>query len=135
MNLDLMAFFLRNNLPRIKDGTYVINPDDKNSKGAHWISLFIDRNLAIYFDYFGIEYIPQEVLNRIKDKLITHSIFRIQDSESIICGFYCISFIEFMLVGKTLLDYANLFSPNDCKKNDKIMYQYFKDKYGRRSKS
>ena len=83
---------------------------------------------------FGIEYIPQEVLNKIKDKSIAHNIFRIQDNESIICGFYCIAFIEYILAGKTLLDYTNLFSPNDCKKNDKIIYKYFKDKYGRRSK-
>ena len=47
---------------------YVINLDDENSKGTHRVSLFIDRNLAVYFDSFGIEYIPQEVLNKIKDK-------------------------------------------------------------------
>ena len=40
-----------------------------------------------------------------------------------------------MLVVKTLLDYTNLFSPNDNKKNDKIIYKHFKDRYGRRSKS
>ena len=51
------------------------------------------------------------------------------------CRFYCIAFTEYMLAGKTLLDYTNLFSPNDCKKNDKIIYKYFKDKHGRRSKS
>ena len=88
-----------------------------------------------YFGPFGIEYIPQEVLNKIKDKSITHNIFRIQDNESIMCKFYCITFIEYMLAEKTLLDYTNLFSPNDYKRNDKITYKYFKDKYGRRSKS
>ena len=62
--------FSRNNLPRIKDGGYVINLDDKNSNAAHWVSLFIDRNTTVYFDSFGIEYIPQEVFNIIKDKLI-----------------------------------------------------------------
>ena len=51
------------------------------------------------------------------------------------CGFYCIAFIEYLLAGKTLLDYASLFSPNDYKKNYKIIYKYFKDKYDRRSKS
>ena len=51
------------------------------------------------------------------------------------CGFSWIDFIEHILAGKPLLDYTNLFSPNDYKKNDKIMYKYFKDKYGRRSKS
>ena len=49
------------------------------------------------------------------------------------CGFYCIAFIEYMLAGKTLLDYTNLFSPKDYKKNDKIIDKYFKDKYRRRS--
>ena len=65
---------------------------------------------------------------------ITHNIFRIQDNESIMCGFYCIAFIEYMLAAKTFLDYINLFSPNDYKKNDKIIYKYFQDKHGRRSK-
>ena len=45
------------------------------------------------------------------------------------CRFYCIAFIEYMLAGKTFLNYTNLFSPNDYKKNDKIIYQYAKDKY------
>ena len=45
------------------------------------------------------------------------------------------AFIEYMLLRKVLLDYANLFSPNDYKMNDKIIYKYFKDKYCRRSKS
>ena len=74
-------------------------------------------------------------LNKIKGKSIFHNIFRTKDNESIMCGFYCIAFIEYMLAGKTLLDYTNLFSPNDYKNNGKIMYQYFKDKYGRSSKS
>ena len=113
----------------------MINLDDKKCKGTHWVSLFIDRNTAIYFDSFEIEFIPQEVLNKIRDKSITHNIFRIKDNESIICGFYFIAFIEYMLAGKTLLDYANLFSPNDYKKNIKIICKYFKDKYDRRSKS
>ena len=48
---------------------------------------------------------------------------------------FSIAFMRYMLAGKTLLDYSNLFSLNDYKKNDKIIYKYFKDKYGRRSKS
>ena len=57
--------FSRDNLPRIKDGPYVINLDDHQSKGTQWVSLFIDRNTAVYFDSFGIECIPQEVLSNI----------------------------------------------------------------------
>ena len=74
------------------------------------INYFINRNS------FGIEYIPLEVLNKIKDKSITQNIFRMQDNDSVMCGFYCISFIEYMLVGKILLDlfnFINLFSLND----------------------
>ena len=51
------------------------------------------------------------------------------------CGFYCIAFAEYMRVGKTLLDYTNMFSLNDYKKNGKLTYKYFKDKYSRRSRS
>ena len=45
------------------------------------------------------------------------------------CGFYCVAFIEHMLAGKTLLNCINQFSPNIYKKNEKIIYEYFKDKY------
>ena len=45
--------------------------------------------------------------------------------------FLCIAFIEYMVVGKIFLDYTNLFSPNDYKKNDKIIYKYLKDKYAK----
>ena len=113
----------------------MINLDDKNCKVTHGVSLFIDRNTALYFDSFGIEYIPPVVLNNIISKSITYNIFRIQDHKSIMCGFHCIAFIEYMLVGNTLLDNTNLFSPNDYKKNDKMICKYFKDKYGRRCKS
>ena len=56
------------------------------------------------------------------------------NDESIMCGIYCIVFTEYLLEGKTLLDKTNLFSPNDYKMNDKIIYNYLK-KYGTRSKS
>ena len=79
---------------------------------------------------FGSEYIFLEVLNKIKDESITHNIFRIEDNESIMCEFYCITFIAYMLAIKTLSDYTNLFFPNE-----KIIHKYFKHKYGRRSKS
>ena len=69
----------------------------KSSKQRHGVSLFIDTNTATYFDYFGIKYIPQEVIKY----LINHNILRIQDIESIICGFYCIIFIEHVFTGKT----------------------------------
>ena len=41
------------------------------------------------------------------------------------CGYFCIRFIDFMLKGKSLLEYTNLFSPNEYKKNNKIILEYF----------
>ena len=93
------------------------------------ISLLNDRNTAVSFDSFGIEYTPLEVLNKIKDKSVTHNIFRIQDNDSIMCGSYCMAFIKYMFAGKNLLDYTNLFSSNDYIKNDELIYNYFKNKY------
>ena len=108
MNPDIKAFFQEK---------WSINFDDKKSKGTYWVSLFIDRNTAVYLGSFGIEYILQEVLNKIRDKSITHNIFKIQDNESIMCEFNCIAAsIEYVLAGKALLDYTNLFSLNGYKK-------------------
>ena len=56
--------------------------------------------MTVFFDPFEIEYIPQEVLSKTKDKSITHNIFRILDDHSIMSGFYCIAFIEYMLQEK-----------------------------------
>ena len=55
--------FPRDHLSRIKDGAYPINLDKKQSKGTHWVSLFIDRNTAVYFDSFGIKFISQEYIS------------------------------------------------------------------------
>ena len=43
------------------------------------------------------------------------------------CGYFCIAFVDFMLAGKKLTDYTNLFSPHDFKKNDHIILSYFKN--------
>ena len=45
--------------------------------------------------------------------------------DSIMCGYFCIGFIDFMLKGKSLLVCTNLFSPNENKKNDRIILKYF----------
>ena len=85
-----MTLFSRNNLLRKKYAAYIINLDDKKSKGTHQASLFPDINTA---DSFGIEYIPQVVLSKIRHKSIKPNIFGIKDNESDMCGFYCIVFI------------------------------------------
>ena len=60
-----------------------------------------------------------------KNKIIKKNIVRIKPYDSIICGYFCIGFINYMLKGKTLIEYANLFPPNNFKKNDDIILNYF----------
>ena len=78
----------------------------------------------IYFENFGVEHIPKEVTNLKGNKNIITNIYRIQTYDSIMCGYFCIAFTDFMLKGKSLLDYTNLFSPNDYN-YDKTMLNSF----------
>ena len=80
--LKFNGFYSRNNLPKIKDGTNVINLDRFKSIGTHLI-------------------------------------------DSIMCGYFCIGYIDFMLKGKSLLQCKSLFFSNDYEKNDKIILKYF----------
>ena len=116
----------RDNLPKIKDGAYVINLDEYSDIGGHWRALYMQINNVTYFDFFGTEHIPKEIKAFIDRPLsITTNIFRIQAYHSIICGHFCIGFIDFMLAEKTLAEFTNLFSPNKFKKNDDIILNYF----------
>ena len=78
-----------------------------------------------YFDSFGVEHVLKEIKRFIGNKNIIANIYRIKTYDSIMCGYFCIGFINFMLKGKSLLDYINLLSPNDYEKNDKIILKYF----------
>ena len=108
--------YSRDNLPKIKGGAYVINLDEYSDIGTHWIALYVLNNSVTYFDSFGGEHIPKEIKTFVSNKNIKTNIFRIQAYDSIMCGYFCIRFIDFMLAGKTLTDYKNLFSPNNFKK-------------------
>ena len=117
--------YSRDNLSKINDGAYVINLDEYSGTGTHWIALYILNNYVTYFDSFGVEHIPKEIKAFIGNKNIKTNTFRIQAYDSIMCGYFCIRFIDFMLAGKTLTDFTNLFSPNNFKKNDDIILNYF----------
>ena len=117
----------RNNLPyKIKKEAYVINLDKYENMGTHWVSLIVKPKYTVYFDSFGIEHIPKEI-NKFINNDIKSNIFRIQAYDSITCGYFCIEFINYMLKGKTLLDYTNLFFPNYFKKKDRVVKRIFKN--------
>ena len=105
------------------------------------MALYVHNNDITYFDSFWVEHIPKEIKAFIDrplsfvlrpplrdashNKNITTNIFRIEACDSIMCGYFCIGFIDFMLKGKSLFVYTNLFSTNQHKKNDKIILEYF----------
>ena len=117
--------YSRDNLPKIKDGAYVINLDEYSDIGTHWVVLYVHNDDVTYFDSFGVEHIPKEIKTFINNKNIKTNIFRIQAYDSIMCRYFCIGFIDFMLAGKTLNEFTNLFSLNNFKKNDNIILNYF----------
>ena len=119
--------FSRNNLPKkIKDGAYIINLDEYADVGTHWIALFCKRSEIVYFDRFGVEHVPEEIEEFIGNKTIKANIFRVQANNSVMCGYFCHGFIDFMLAGKKLTDFTSIFSPYDFEKNDSIILSYFK---------
>ena len=105
--------YSRDNLPKIKDGAYVINLDEYSDIGTHWVALYVQNNDVTYFDSFGVEHIPKQIRTFIGNKNIKTNIFRIQAYDSIMCGYFCIECIDFMLARKTLTEFTNLFSPNN----------------------
>ena len=89
----------------------------------------MNNNDSTYFDSFGLEHIPKQIKAFIKNKNIKTNICRIQAYDSIMCGYFCIGFIDFMFKGKKLTEYTNLFSPSNFKKNDNIILSYFNDEW------
>ena len=113
--------YSKNSLPKIKDWAFVINLNGYKSIGTHRIDLNANDDNVTYFDSSGVEYIPKEIRKLIGNKIIKTNVYRIQTYDSVMWGYYCIRFIDFMLKDKSLLEYTNLFSPNDYEQNDKIL--------------
>ena len=102
------------------------NLDAYSDIGTHWVALFVQNNNITYFYSFGVDHISKEIRAFIDRFLsIATNIFRKQAYGSIMYGYFCIGFIDFMLAGKTLTEFTNLFSPNNFKENDDIILIYF----------
>ena len=106
--------FSRDNLPErsfteIKNEAYIINLNECSDIGTHWVALHVNNSNVSYFDSFGVEHIPKEIKTFINNKNIKTNIFRIQAYDSVMCGYFCIGFIDFMFKGRTLTEYTNLF--------------------------
>ena len=124
--------YSRHNLLKIKNGAYIVNLDGYSDIWTRWVALYVHNDDVTYLDSFGVEHIPKEIkafINRSlssasQNKNIKTNIFRVQ-AYNLMCGYFCIGFNHFMLEGKTLTEHTNLFSPNNFKKNDDMILNYF----------
>ena len=108
-----MAFILETIcLKKIKDEAYVINLGEYADVGTHWIALFCNKNSFVYFDSFGVKHVSQEIKEFIGNNIIAN-IFRVQANDSVMCGYFRFGFIDFMLAGKKLTDFMNMFCFKD----------------------
>ena len=140
--------YSRDNVRKIiKNVAYAINFHEYAQIGSHWVALYLkngyvknngvkdnnaknddeanEANAAIYFDSFGLQHIPKEILLFIRNKDVKTDIFRIQEDNSIMGGYFCIGFIDFMFAGRSLIGFTSLFSPYYFKENDEIILDYF----------
>ena len=83
----------------------------------------------IYFDSFGVEHVPKELEKIIGYKNRKTNIFRIQSNDSIMCGYFCIGFIDFMFAGKTSINFTSMFCPYGYGKYDIIILSYLKNEW------
>ena len=96
----LNGVFSRDNLPKkAKDGAYVINLDEYADVGTHWFALFCNRSEIVYFDMFSVKHIPEEIKKIFGNKNIIANTFRVKSNNSVVCGYFCIGLIDFMLAG------------------------------------
>ena len=72
------GIYSKNNLPKMKDGTYLIIVDEFKSIGTHWISLYVNPENVKCFDNLGVEHIPKEIRKFIGNKYAKINIYKIQ---------------------------------------------------------
>jgi hypothetical protein len=112
----------------------IINLDDKDNTGSHYVAIFLDNNNTYYFDPFGVIF-PNEVSNKFDN--IIYSTNEIQPIESFLCGYYCLYFLYYMNSNNNektnksnFYDFIYLFDLIDKNKNDDMIKKLFDNSKG-----
>ena len=112
-----MMFILEINLTEIKDGAYIISRGEYSDIGTHWVVLYVNNNdYVTNFGSFGVEHIPKEIKIFINNKNIKTNIFRIQTYDLIMCIYFCIGFIDFIMQERPLLNLQIFFHQKTLRK-------------------
>ena len=84
--------------------------------------LYFVTEVEFSFDSFSAEHVPEDIKEFIENKNTIANIFQVQANNSVLCGYFCIGFIDFILAGIKQTDFTNMISPHDFKKNGDIIY-------------
>ena len=123
--LKFNGVYSKNNFTKIKDGANIINLEEYESIGTHCIALYLNAESVIYFSSSRVEHIQKKKKKFIGNKNTMTNIYKTRAFDSKMYEYFCIGLIDFILIGKYLLEYINLLSRNEYKKNDKVILKYF----------
>ena len=117
-----MGCFSKDQIKLIENNkNMIINLQDSNQPGSHWITLKRVNNTIFIFDSFGIGYIPVGIFNVFKNLKIITNVYRILDISSNLCGMFCVLFILYNIKSKNnFINFLTLFNSNDFLKNELI---------------
>ena len=119
---NFISCFFKDQVKLIGDNkSIIINLQNSNEPGSHWIALKRVKNTIFIIDSFGIGYLPMAIFKVYKNfKLITN-IYRIQDISSNLCGMFCVLFILYDIKSRNdFIKFLTLFNSNDFLKNELI---------------
>lgn len=100
--------------------TMIINTADSSSAGEHWVGLYMEEKLCLYFDSFGLPVLEKDIYNYLS-QYFTHYIYNkicIQDTNSKACGLFCISFVKSVYSVNSYNSFINQFDHMDKENND-----------------
>lgn len=134
LKLNINGIYCKDELPKeLDEGWYIINLDSKKGEGTHWVccckNYFVE---SLYFDSFGM-LPPVEVQKRLLPKFYFNA-DQIQETNSVLCGYYCIALIYFMThhqytnTVKSMKQFQAMFNDlnfvNRYQNNDLILKKY-----------
>ena len=104
---------------------FIINLDDTEGPGTHWVAVKISKDYINVFDSFGLQP-PQELVNLCYtfNKLYKYESNQFQDLSSILCGYYCLYFLK-EFNGNNYFNVVKKFDYNKYKKNERYIMNYF----------
>lgn len=109
-------------------GYYIVNLNDSTQPGSHWVVIHVknDRRILEYFDSFGLN-APMELVD-LSDTLRMNYLYnstQYQDLKSVLCGYWCLYFVNESRKGRSYYDILRPFSHTDTQFNERLIVEYF----------